>query len=47
MLSDEITAGAVKTTEEQKHQLATQSHAFNLKSKKFKVGNIHRWKITR
>ncbi|WOO81445.1 Ubiquitin-conjugating enzyme E2 6 [Vanrija pseudolonga] len=36
MLSDEITAGAVKTTDEQKRQLATQSHAFNLKSKKFK-----------
>ncbi|KAL1411133.1 Ubiquitin-conjugating enzyme E2 6 [Vanrija albida] len=36
MLSDEITAGAVKTTDEQKRQLATQSHGFNLKSKKFK-----------
>ncbi|TXT13698.1 hypothetical protein VHUM_01065 [Vanrija humicola] len=36
MLSDEITAGAVKTTDEQKRQLAAQSHAFNLKSKKFK-----------
>lgn len=38
MLSDEITAGAVKTTDEQKRVLAAQSHAFNLNSKKFRVG---------
>lgn len=37
MLSDEITAGAVKTTDEQKRQLAAQSHAFNLNNRKFRV----------
>ncbi|WVQ81197.1 hypothetical protein IAT38_003319 [Cryptococcus sp. DSM 104549] len=36
MLSNEITAGAVKTTDEQKKILAKQSHAFNLNSKKFR-----------
>ncbi|XAO25079.1 hypothetical protein I312_103888 [Cryptococcus bacillisporus CA1280] len=36
MLSNEITAGAVKTTIEEKRLLAKQSHAFNLKSKKFR-----------
>jgi hypothetical protein len=33
-----ITAGAVKTTDEQKRQLATKAHTFNLNSKKFRVG---------
>lgn len=37
MLSDEITAGAVKTTDEQKRQLAAQSHGFNLNNRKFRV----------
>ncbi|ORY28807.1 ubiquitin-conjugating enzyme/RWD-like protein [Naematelia encephala] len=36
MLSDEITAGAVRTTDEQKKALAKQSHAFNLGNKKFR-----------
>ncbi|BEI92152.1 uncharacterized protein CcaverHIS019_0409720 [Cutaneotrichosporon cavernicola] len=36
MLSDEITAGAVKTTDAQKRDFATKSHAFNLNSKKFR-----------
>ncbi|ORX39384.1 ubiquitin-conjugating enzyme/RWD-like protein [Kockovaella imperatae] len=36
MLSDEITAGAAKTTVEQKKALAKQSHAFNLNNKKFR-----------
>lgn len=36
MLSNEITAGAVKSTNEEKRLLAKQSHAFNLKSKKFR-----------
>ncbi|KAK4689117.1 hypothetical protein P7C73_g979, partial [Tremellales sp. Uapishka_1] len=36
MLSDEITAGAVKSTLTEKKQLAAQSHAFNLSSKKFR-----------
>ncbi|EJT52785.1 hypothetical protein A1Q2_04850 [Trichosporon asahii var. asahii CBS 8904] len=36
MLSDEITAGAVKTTDEQKRQLAAQSHGFNLNNRKFR-----------
>ncbi|KAK8844079.1 hypothetical protein IAR55_006873 [Kwoniella newhampshirensis] len=36
MLSDEITAGAVKTTDEQKRALAKQSHAFNLNNRKFR-----------
>lgn len=39
MLSDEITAGAVKTTDEQKRQLAAQSHGFNLNNKKFRVSS--------
>ncbi|CAK9779958.1 unnamed protein product [Cutaneotrichosporon oleaginosum] len=36
MLSDEITAGAVKTTDAQKRDYATKSHAFNLNNKKFR-----------
>jgi ubiquitin-conjugating enzyme E2 J2 len=32
-----VTAGGIKTTEEEKKKLAAESHAFNLKSKKFKV----------
>ncbi|WRT69322.1 uncharacterized protein IL334_006306 [Kwoniella shivajii] len=36
MLSDEITAGAVKTTEADKKILAKQSHAFNIGNKKFR-----------
>lgn len=36
MLTDEVTAGGIKTTEEEKKQLAKESHAFNLRSKKFK-----------
>ncbi|WVQ74426.1 hypothetical protein IAR50_004027 [Cryptococcus sp. DSM 104548] len=36
MLSNEITAGGVKTTDEEKRILARQSHAYNLKSKKFR-----------
>ncbi|WWD21265.1 hypothetical protein CI109_105749 [Kwoniella shandongensis] len=36
MLSDEITAGAVKTTDEQKRALAKQSHTFNLNNRKFR-----------
>ncbi|RXK39012.1 ubiquitin-conjugating enzyme E2 J2 [Tremella mesenterica] len=36
MLSDEITAGAVKTTVEEKRALAKSSHAFNLSNKKFR-----------
>jgi ubiquitin-conjugating enzyme E2 J2 len=36
MLSDEITAGAVKTTDAQKREFAAKSHAFNLNSKKFR-----------
>ncbi|WVQ92973.1 hypothetical protein IAU59_000035 [Kwoniella sp. CBS 9459] len=36
MLSDEITAGAVRTTDEQKKALAKQSHAFNISNKKFR-----------
>jgi ubiquitin-conjugating enzyme E2 J2 len=40
MLSDEITAGAVKTTDEQKRQLAAQSHGFNLNNRKFRVRSI-------
>lgn len=36
-LTVSITAGAVRTTVEQKKVLAKQSHEFNLKSKKFRV----------
>ncbi|OCF32469.1 ubiquitin-conjugating enzyme E2 J2 [Kwoniella heveanensis BCC8398] len=36
MLSDEITAGAVRTTDEQKKLLAKQSHGFNISNKKFR-----------
>ncbi|WVR08844.1 hypothetical protein IAU60_005902 [Kwoniella sp. DSM 27419] len=36
MLSDEITAGAVRTTDEQKKALAKQSHQFNIANKKFR-----------
>ncbi|WVQ63639.1 uncharacterized protein L199_001792 [Kwoniella botswanensis] len=36
MLSDEITAGAVKTSESDKKVLAKQSHAFNVANKKFR-----------
>ncbi|WVW79642.1 hypothetical protein I302_101611 [Kwoniella bestiolae CBS 10118] len=36
MLSDEITAGAVKTSEADKKILAKQSHAFNIANKKFR-----------
>ncbi|KAK1920788.1 ubiquitin-conjugating enzyme/RWD-like protein [Papiliotrema laurentii] len=36
MLSDEITAGAARTTDEQKRALAKTSHAFNLNNKKFR-----------
>ncbi|ODN76908.1 hypothetical protein L202_05484 [Cryptococcus amylolentus CBS 6039] len=36
MLSNEITAGGVKTTDEEKRILARQSHAYNLKNKKFR-----------
>ncbi|WVF65297.1 hypothetical protein IAT40_000021 [Kwoniella sp. CBS 6097] len=36
MLSDEITAGAVRTTDEQKKALAKQSHGFNISNKKFR-----------
>ncbi|OCF56152.1 ubiquitin-conjugating enzyme E2 J2 [Kwoniella mangroviensis CBS 10435] len=36
MLSDEITAGAVKTNESDKKILAKQSHAFNVANKKFR-----------
>nr|ODO03840.1 ubiquitin-conjugating enzyme E2 J2 [Cryptococcus depauperatus CBS 7855] len=36
MLSNEITAGAVKTTDEEKRILAKQSHASNLRNKKFR-----------
>ncbi|CAD6567181.1 MAG: Ubiquitin-conjugating enzyme E2 6 [Tremellales sp. Tagirdzhanova-0007] len=36
MLSDEITAGAVRTTDAEKRTLAKQSHAFNLSNRKFK-----------
>ncbi|WWC63743.1 uncharacterized protein I303_106348 [Kwoniella dejecticola CBS 10117] len=36
MLSDEITAGAVKTTVAEKKILAKQSHGFNIANKKFK-----------
>ncbi|KAI9636974.1 ubiquitin-conjugating enzyme/RWD-like protein [Dioszegia hungarica] len=36
MLGDDITAGAVKTTDDQKKAFAVASHAFNLKSKKFR-----------
>jgi len=32
-----VTAGAARTTVEQKKALATQSHAFNLNNKKFRV----------
>ncbi|WWC90954.1 uncharacterized protein L201_005892 [Kwoniella dendrophila CBS 6074] len=36
MLSDEITAGAVRTSEADKKTLAKQSHAFNISNKKFR-----------
>ena len=36
-----ITAGAVRTTEAQKKAYAKESHAFNLKSKKFRVSCLH------
>ena len=32
-----ITAGAVRTTDEQKKTFAKQSHTFNLSNKKFRV----------
>lgn len=38
-----ITAGAVKTTNEEKRLLAKQSHAFNLRSKKFRVRIYSYW----
>ncbi|RSH94984.1 Ubiquitin-conjugating enzyme E2 6 [Saitozyma podzolica] len=36
MLSEEITAGAVRSTDEEKRTLAKKSHAFNISSKKFR-----------
>ncbi|GFZ47087.1 LOW QUALITY PROTEIN: E2 ubiquitin-conjugating enzyme 6 [Saitozyma sp. JCM 24511] len=36
MLSEEITAGAVRSTDEEKRTLAKKSHAFNIGSKKFR-----------
>ena len=38
-LTVSITAGAVRTTEAQKKAFAKESHAFNLKSKKFRVSS--------
>ena len=37
LMGNRITAGAVRTTDEEKRALAKQSHQFNLNNRKFKV----------
>lgn len=36
---DRITAGAVRSTDAEKRELAKTSHGFNISSKKFRVGS--------